>query len=119
MHDQQGVEALGLGPPDLGRVEGLAGERLALVVEAAVLVVPAPVEGVVDQAPGDLPGALVVGHAQGLGGLDEQVGGLDVVAERVVGRDRPPVAREVEVERPGLDGDLVADDPEDLAAAAP
>ena len=119
MHQQQGVEPLGLGPPDLGGVERLAGEDLALVVEAAVLVVPAPVEGVVDQPPGDVPGLRVVGHAQGLGGLDEQVGRLDVVAERVVRRGRLPVAGQVEVQRPRLGGDPVADDREELVEPLP
>ena len=91
MHDHEGVEPLGLGPPDLVAGEGGAGEGFALVVEAAVFLVPAPLEGVVDEAAGDLPGVLVLADAQGLGGLDEQVGRLDVVAERVVGRDRLPL----------------------------
>ena len=37
------------------------------------------------------------------------------MSERVVRRDRPPVARKVKVEGTGLDGDAVADQVEGLA----
>src|SRR5262249_745307 len=49
VHDQEGIETFGLGPPDLGLVVGLAGEDVALVVEPAELIVPAPVEGMIDE----------------------------------------------------------------------
>ena len=83
-----------------------------------MLVVPAPVERVIDQEPGDLPGLGVFGPPEGFGGLDQQIGRFDVVAERVVRGDRAPVARQVEIEGSGLDGDLVADQVEGLVAVA-
>ena len=43
------------------------------------------------------------------GRLDEEIGRLDVVAERVVRGDRPPVGSEVQVQGARLDGDLVPD----------
>ena len=89
MHEQERVQPLGLGPPDLLPVECLAAERFALVVEAAVLVVPAPVERMIDQQAGDLPCLGIVGQIECFRGLDQQVGRFDVVAERVVRRGSP------------------------------
>ena len=61
----------------------------------------------------------VVGQAEGFRGLDQQVGRLDVVPERVMSRDRSPVARQVEVQGTGLDGDAVAHELVGLAQPFP
>ena len=60
-----------------------------------------------------------IGQTEGFRGFDQQVGGFDVVAERVVRRDRTPVARQVEVQGAGLDGNAVAHDLIGLAQPFP
>ena len=49
-----------------------AGEGLSLVVETAVLFVPAPIQRVVNQPAGDFPGAVVVRRAQCVGCLESR-----------------------------------------------
>jgi len=60
-----------------------------------MLIVPAPFQGMIDQEPGELPCLGIVGDPQRLRSLNEQESGLDVVSERVVRRDRPPVSGQV------------------------
>ncbi len=69
----------------------------------------------IDQQTGHRPGLRVVGHSKRSGGLDQEIRGFDVVPERVVRRNRPPVGGQIEIERPRLDGDAVSHDQEDFA----
>ncbi len=118
VHQQQGVEPLGLDPPDLVGAGQFSGQ-VGLVVEAAILLVPAIGQRRIDQHARDLPGFGVVGPAEHRRGLDEQEPGLHVMAERDRARHRRPVPLEIEVEMARSGGDLVAHDQEHFLQPRP
>jgi hypothetical protein len=116
VHEEEGVEEFGLGPPDLVAVVGLI-EGGAFVVEAAAGAVVAELEGVIDEGAGDGVGVGVVGAAEEGGGFDEEECGFDVMAERIVVGQWPPVGGEELVEAAGGDGHAVADEGEQFLDA--
>ncbi len=87
MHEQERVETLGLGPPDLFQVR-MQCRRTTHPCRRRppYCSSPAPFERMIDQEAGDLPRAGIIGQLQLAGGLDEQVSRLDVVAEGIVRR---------------------------------
>lgn len=113
VEEGEDVESFGLDPPDLVGIEGSA-ESFAFIVEATMLFVPAPFEGMVDELSCDAPRFWVSVGMEFFCGFDEEVGGFNIVSEGVVRGSRSPILGEEEAKDAGIDGDAIADDGEDF-----